>query len=130
MTVTVVGWLGAVALLAAYLMLLRGRVDSRSPAYLALNLAGSAGLALSTAAAHVWPSSAVNIVWLMIGIGPLWRAISAGPLRRPTRRRPGAASTSLRSSASAQRLGEVGEDVAEIFDAHREAHQVGRDLQW
>jgi predicted short-subunit dehydrogenase-like oxidoreductase (DUF2520 family) len=72
--IAMIGWLGAVSLLAAYLLLLRGRISAHSGLYLALNFAGSAGLAISTSAAHAWPSAAVNVVWLVIGVGPLVRA--------------------------------------------------------
>ena len=69
-----IGWIGAISLLTAYLLLLRRRTSADSRLYLSLNLLGSACLAVSTSEAHAWPSAAVNLVWLAIGIAPLIRA--------------------------------------------------------
>ena len=72
--IATIGWTGAVSLLVAYLLLLRRRTSADSHLYLSLNFLGSACLALSTSAAHAWPSAAVNLIWLAIGIAPLLRA--------------------------------------------------------
>jgi hypothetical protein len=72
--VTVIGWLAAVVVLASYALLTSGRLAPSSVPYLAMNAVGAIGLALSTAVAHAWPSSVVNIIWLVIGIRPLARA--------------------------------------------------------
>jgi hypothetical protein len=72
--VACIGWLGAISVLAAYLLLLQHRITAHGRAYLGLNFVGSAGLAVSTSVAHAWPSAAVNVIWLMIGVGPLVRA--------------------------------------------------------
>jgi hypothetical protein len=60
--------------LLAYLLLLRHSTSADSHLYLTLNFVGSACLAVSTSAAHAWPSAAVNLIWLAIGIAPLIRA--------------------------------------------------------
>ncbi len=95
MIVTIVGWIGAAALLTAFALLTAGRMAATGAVYLSLNFGGSAGLALSTAAAHAWPSSTVNVLWLAIGFGPLvraWRrsepAQAPGSRVGPRRRRP------------------------------------------
>jgi predicted MFS family arabinose efflux permease len=72
--IAMIGWAGAVGLLAAYLLLLRHRTSAESHLYLTLNFLGSACLAVSTYAAHAWPSAAVNMIWLAIGLAPLVRA--------------------------------------------------------
>lgn len=72
--VACIGWLGAVSVLVAYLLLLLHRITAHGRAYLGLNFVGSAGLAVSTSVAHAWPSAAVNVIWLVIGVGPLVRA--------------------------------------------------------
>ena len=72
--VACIGWLGAISVLVAYLLLLQHRITAHGRAYLGLNFAGSAGLAVSTSVAHAWPSAAVNVIWLVIGVGPLVRA--------------------------------------------------------
>jgi hypothetical protein len=86
--ITVVGWVGAAGVLFAYLLLLRRRVSAENSLYLSLNFLGSACLAVSTSAAHAWPSAAVNLIWLAIGITPLIRARARIQVRqrRPDRR--------------------------------------------
>lgn len=72
--IAAVGWAGAVCVLLAYLLLLRHSTSADSHLYLTLNFVGSGCLAISTSAAHAWPSAAVNLIWLVIGIAPLIRA--------------------------------------------------------
>ena len=72
--IATIGWIGAVSLLAAYLLLLSRRASADGHLYLSLNFLGSACLAVSTSAARAWPSAAVNLIWLAIGIAPLIRA--------------------------------------------------------
>ncbi len=112
--IQLIGWGGAVALLAAYGLLTAGRLAATKATYLALNLIGSAALGLSTTAAHAWPSATVNVIWLAIGIGPLLRALR---IRRAARR------------ASGQRLRQVREQVGDVLDADRESDQILAHLQ-
>ena len=81
-----IGWAGATSVLLAYVLLLRGSISANGLRYLSLNLLGSASLAVSTSAAHAWPSAAVNVIWLAIGIAPL---IRAGAKLHARRRQPG-----------------------------------------
>ena len=71
--VAAIGWVGAVSVLAAYLLLLHHRTSADSQLYLTLNFLGSGCLAVSTSVAHAWPSAAVNVIWLAFGIAPLVR---------------------------------------------------------
>jgi len=73
-TVDVLGWLGALILIAAYGVVSYGWASGRSRVYQALNVLGSALLVVNTAWHRAWPSSAVNILWAVIGIGALIRA--------------------------------------------------------
>jgi hypothetical protein len=66
--IAAVGWVGAVAILLAYGLNHRGRLQPRDAGYLVLNTVGSVGLMISTAAAGAWPSAAVNLIWLAIGV--------------------------------------------------------------
>jgi hypothetical protein len=75
--VEAVGWLGAVALLAAYALTSTGRLAGDGRPFQWLNFAGSAGLAFSSTMHSAWPSAALNAVWIVIGLGTL---------ARPTRR--------------------------------------------
>jgi drug/metabolite transporter (DMT)-like permease len=73
-TVDMLGWLGALILIAAYVVVSYSEASGRSPVYQALNVVGSALLVVNTAWYRAWPSSAVNILWAAIGIGALIRA--------------------------------------------------------
>ena len=64
----VVGWAGALALLAAYALLGWDRLRPTSIGYLGLNLVGSAGLAVNGLVHGAWPSTALNLLWLLIGL--------------------------------------------------------------
>ncbi len=66
--VEVVGWAGAVAVLVAYAMVIRTPAAVTGAPYLALNLAGSAGLAVSGAAHAAWPSAVLNMLWLGLAL--------------------------------------------------------------
>jgi hypothetical protein len=75
--VDVLGWLGSVAVVAAYSLISLQRLHSRSRIYQWLNLVGSVGLAVNTAYYHAYPSTVVNAVWLLIACLALiriWRA--------------------------------------------------------
>jgi hypothetical protein len=74
--IAAIGWAGALSVLVAYLLLLRRSTSADSHLYLSLNFLGSACLAVSTSAAHAWPSAAVNLIWLAIGFAPLVRALA------------------------------------------------------
>lgn len=96
--VTVIGWLAAVIVLASYALLTSGRLAPSSVPYLAMNAVGAIGLAVSTAVAHAWPSSVVNIIWLVIGIRPLvraWFTARAAAAARSPRAHPAAPATPL-----------------------------------
>lgn len=84
--ITVIGWTAAAALLLGYRLVTTGRVGGENLTYLALNMFGSIGLGLSTAATHSWPSATNNAIWLALGVGPLVRAVRTARAVRPARR--------------------------------------------
>jgi len=61
----VVGWLGAVFVLAAYLWVTK---RGTSFYYHVVNLLGAAGLLVNALHHHALPSTAVNFVWLFIAL--------------------------------------------------------------
>ncbi len=63
-----VGWAGAAALLLAYALVTRNPTQATGRGYLALNLAGSTGLAANGAAHTAWPSTVLNLLWLAIAL--------------------------------------------------------------
>lgn len=71
--IEVVGWAGALLILAGYALLTSGRVTAKSPLYHWLNVFGAVGFIVNGIANHALPSAGLNIVWLAIGIFALWR---------------------------------------------------------
>ena len=69
----VVGWIGALLILAAYALLSAGRLDARSPAYQWLNVFGAIGFILNSGWNGAWPSAALNVIWVGIGVVTLVR---------------------------------------------------------
>ncbi|WP_370614187.1 hypothetical protein [Mumia sp. Pv 4-285] len=70
--VTALGWFGAVAGAAAYLLVSRGRWNAASARYQSANFLG-AGLMGGVAAFNgIWPSAAANLIWVVIGGQTLW----------------------------------------------------------
>jgi hypothetical protein len=71
--IDILGWLGALVVVAAYSLISYGSVDGRSRIYQTLNVIGSILLIVNTAWHRAWPSSVVNLVWVGIAIGALSR---------------------------------------------------------
>ncbi|HYN10510.1 MAG TPA: hypothetical protein VES67_24190 [Vicinamibacterales bacterium] len=66
--IDIVGWAGAVLVLAAYALVSTNRVRAQSWAYQGLNIAGAVGLVINSAWNGAIPSAVVNIVWIGIGL--------------------------------------------------------------
>jgi hypothetical protein len=73
LAVELVGWLGAGALLGAYVLVSTGRVAPRGHAFQLLNLAGATGLVVNGAWHTAWPSVGLNVVWIAVGLAALTR---------------------------------------------------------
>ena len=71
LTVDIIGWVGALALLAAYGLISAQRVESRDWSYQILNLVGAAGLIINSTWYGAYPSTFVNVVWTGIAIATL-----------------------------------------------------------
>ena len=71
--IEIVGWIGALLILAGYALLTSGRVTAKSPLYQWLNVVGAIGFIINGLANHALPSAGLNIVWLGIGLFALWR---------------------------------------------------------
>ena len=69
----VVGWIGALLILAAYGLLSAGKLDAKTPAYQWLNVFGAIGFILNSGWNGAWPSAALNVIWVGIGVVALWR---------------------------------------------------------
>ncbi len=73
----VVGWIGAILILAGYGMLSAGRLNAKSPAYQWLNVIGALGFIANSSWNGAWPSAALNVIWVGIGAVALWRIFGA-----------------------------------------------------
>ncbi len=79
MLIDIAGWLGAIALLAAYGMVSAKRIQGDSPLYQLLNLFGGICLVANTVYYGAYPSSVVNLVWIGIALYTLARAKARMP---------------------------------------------------
>lgn len=66
--VNLAGWLGALMLLLAYVLVSNRKLAGDSLAYQLLNLAGSACLLLNAFHFGAYPSVGVNSVWIIIAL--------------------------------------------------------------
>jgi hypothetical protein len=71
----VVGWIGALLILAAYGLLSAGKLDARSPIYHWLNVVGAAGFIANSGWHQAWPSAILNVIWVGIGLVALVRIV-------------------------------------------------------
>lgn len=76
--VEVVGWIGALLILAAYALLTAGTLTGKSLTYQAMNVFGAAGFIVNGWWHGAIPSTALNIVWMLIGAVASWRIIARG----------------------------------------------------
>ena len=67
-SIEIVGWLGAVLMLSAYLLLTSGKVSSRSNLYLWMNVLSGAGFVINSAWNGAYPSAFINVIWAAIGL--------------------------------------------------------------
>lgn len=66
--INLAGWLGALMLLLAYVLVSNRKLDGHSLPYQLLNLAGSACLLLNAFHFGAYPSVGVNSVWVVIAL--------------------------------------------------------------
>ena len=71
--IEIIGWIGAVLVLGAYILVSMGRLSGRSPAFQWMNAAGAAFFVLNTWWHGAIPSMVLNIVWSAIGFVALWQ---------------------------------------------------------
>ena len=83
LTVDVIGWFAAGAVLVAYALVSTGRVIAVSYTYQSLNFFGGLGLAVNTFYYMSYPSTALNIVWALVAMYAIWQLLVAAPPRTP-----------------------------------------------
>lgn len=87
--VGIVAWVGTVLLVAAYALLMAGRLTAGVWVYQSMNLVGGLALLTNCISLSAWPSAAVNVVWFGIGLVGLVRSLRrrAVPRRRARQHR-------------------------------------------
>ena len=71
------GWIGAVLILIAYLLVTMGRLTGKSAAFQWMNLVGAAGFTINGWWHRAIPSAALNVIWMLIAafaLGRIWNA--------------------------------------------------------
>ena len=71
--VEIAGWLAAILVLGAYLLVSSGHVSGKSALFQWMNALGSALFILNTWWHGAIPSMVLNIIWCGIGFAALWR---------------------------------------------------------
>ncbi|MEN0138661.1 MAG: hypothetical protein AAGC80_26135 [Rhodococcus sp. (in: high G+C Gram-positive bacteria)] len=99
MTAAVLGWVGTIGTLMAYLMANRGRLSIKSRRYAMVNAVGGVLSGTASALYGAWPSAAANFAWALVGAHALLIGVARGPS-------PFTAARSLaRSRGSRRRMG-------------------------
>lgn len=66
--IDIIGWVGAISLLAAYLLISNGKLSAKTYGYQGLNLLGSVCLIINSYSYGTIPLVALNTTWLLIGL--------------------------------------------------------------
>lgn len=73
--IEIVGWIGTILILMAYLLLTRKNLASSSKLYHILNLIGGAGIVVEAVSNGAYPPAALNIVWGIIAVYGILRLV-------------------------------------------------------
>jgi hypothetical protein len=68
LAIEIIGWTGALLILAAYALLSTGKLPAESLTYHFMNMLGAAGFVINSGWNGALPSAAMNAVWIGIGI--------------------------------------------------------------
>lgn len=71
--IEIIGWVGALVILVAYLLVSAERLSGQSPAFQWMNVAGAAGFIVNSGYHGALPSAVLNIAWAAIGLATLVR---------------------------------------------------------
>jgi hypothetical protein len=71
--VAIAGWIGAILVLVAYVLLSMRRIDGHSTTYHVMNLLGAAGIAVNSGWNRAVPSAVLNVIWIGIAVYALSR---------------------------------------------------------
>ncbi len=76
LAITILGWLGAAASIAAYYLVSSKRFAPDSLRYHSLNVSSCILLALACASTGAWPSFLTNAIFIGVGCTMIWRVRS------------------------------------------------------
>lgn len=76
LAVEIVGWAGALLILAAYALLSAGKLTGKSQLYQWMNVVGAAGFIINGWWHGAVPSAVLNVIWMLIGGVALWRIMA------------------------------------------------------
>jgi formate hydrogenlyase subunit 3/multisubunit Na+/H+ antiporter MnhD subunit len=68
LTIEIIGWLAAILMLSAYLLLTAGKLSPRSRVYQWLNVLAGAGFIINSGSNGAYPSAFINVVWILIAL--------------------------------------------------------------
>jgi hypothetical protein len=72
LVIDIIGWMGAVFVLYAYLMVSTKKLEGNSLHYQAANISGALCLIINTYYHHAYPSAVVNVIWIGIALYSLF----------------------------------------------------------
>lgn len=70
--IEIIGWVAAVVILAAYILLSLGKLDGRSYLYQWMNVIGAGGFIVNSGYNGALPSAVLNVIWAGMGLFTLW----------------------------------------------------------
>ena len=74
MFIEIVGWLGTLLILTAYLLVSVKKIGPTSKTYQFLNLFGAVGVGINSLIHHALPSVGINLAWMLIATYALIRS--------------------------------------------------------
>ncbi len=83
LAIETIGWIAALTMLTAYMLLTTGRLTSHSARYQWLNVLSAAGFILNSGWNGAYPSACLNLVWMAIGLYGLVRPPRPEPAAPP-----------------------------------------------
>jgi hypothetical protein len=66
--ISTAGWLGGLAIVTGYVLLLTSRIGPDARSFLMLNTVGGGLLTASAIYAGAWPNTVINLMWLLSGL--------------------------------------------------------------
>ena len=70
--ISTAGWLGGLAIVTGYVLLLSQRTTPDARTFLLLNTVGGALLTASAVHSGAWPNTVINVMWLLSGLYALF----------------------------------------------------------